>query len=222
MKPSPFLTLLVSVLASIQLSAQTQQATTTTATATAAAANQVVAGFTGGAVWTSGHSGTSIWYFPVLGDLDVTDLFALNSVSVPSIDKEHAYFIWVYDWKIQSRSQSGSGAGKMTVAVIPGGTATIYYSSNPLSRDWTDLNQRATWGVPVATFACSPAMFYSADGFQASDKFYFSATLIGSQLVGLRRKTFKFGDLIPRGMTCFSYGQQASSIQTGSCIAMGN
>jgi hypothetical protein len=188
----------------------------------AALTNQVVAGFTGGAVWSSANSGTSIWYFPVLGNLALTDLFALNSVAMPSVDKEHAYFIWVYDWKIQSKSQSGSGAGKMTLAVVPAGTATIYYSSNPLGRDWHDLTQRGSWGTPVAIFACSPTMFYSADAFQTSDKFYISATLVRVQTAAMRGKTFNLGDLIPHGMTCFSYGQQASSNQTGTCVAMGN
>lgn len=187
-----------------------------------AVANQVVAGFTGGAVWTSGNSGVCIWYFPVLGNLEITDLFALNSVALPQIDKEHAYFIWVSDWKINTTFQAGTGTSKVTVAVVPAGTGTVYYSPNPQNRDWSDPTQRSTWGVPVATFRRGAAMFHSPDGFQASDKFYFSATLTGSQLVNLRGKTFDFTDLMPHGMTCFEYGQQFSATETGSCIAMGN
>lgn len=208
-------------LASISLSGQVQDQTAASAV-TVTPANQVVAGFTGGAVWTSGNSAVAIWYFPVLGDLDAADLFELNNVAQPSIDREHAYFIWVYDWKTLTRSQSGSGGGKMTVAVVPAGTATIYYSPNPTARDWRDPTQRGTWGTPVATYACGPAMYYSADGFQTSDKFYFTATLKGSQLINLRKKTFNFKDLMPRGMTCFAYGQQFSTTQTGTCLALGN
>jgi hypothetical protein len=221
---SPYrLLLLFLALTSIPVSAQMQnQASGSASAASTPLANQVVAGFTGGAVWTSGNSAVSIWYFPVLGNLAVTDLFELNSLGVPSIDRQHAYFIWVYDWKTLTRSQSGSGAGKMTVAVVPAGTATIYYSSNPLGRDWTDLTQRSTWGAPVATFSCGPAMYYSADGFQVSDKFYFSATLSSIQTVTLRKKTVNFSDLLSRGMTCFAYGQQSSSTQTGTCTALGN
>lgn len=184
--------------------------------------NQIVAGFTGGAVWTSADSAVAVWYFPVLGNFETGDLFALNSVAVPAVDREHAYFVWVYDMKVQNRTQNGSGNAKMTVAVIPAGTATIYYSPNPLARDWSDLTQRATWGTPVATFNCSPAMFYSPDSFQVSDKLYISANLVRSQPVAMRGKTFNFSDLIPHGMTCFSYGQQFSALQTGSCVAMGN
>ena len=90
------------------------------------------------------HTAIAIWYFPVLGNFEASDLFALNNVAVPSIDREHAYFIWVYDWKIQGTSQSGKGAGKMTVAVVPAGTATIYYSAHPMNREWSDLTQRGT------------------------------------------------------------------------------
>jgi hypothetical protein len=212
--------LLVSLLATIPLSAQVSVRPPNTTTGVVA--NQVVAGFTGGAIWTSANSGICIWYFPVLGNLDITDLFALNNVAQPAIDRQHAYFIWVSDWKIQTTFQSGSGSGKVTVAVVPAGTGTIYYSPNPLNRDWTDPTQRATWGTPVATFTRSAAMFHSPDGFQFTDKFYFSATLVKNQTVVLRGKIVDFGDLMPHGMTCFEYGQQFSSTETGTCIAMGN
>lgn len=210
--------LLIFTFVALQLSAQGQ----VNSTVPSAHPNQIVAGFTGGAVWTSGNTAVAIWYFPVLGNFQASDLFELNNVAVPAIDRQHAYFIWVYDWKIQATTQSGKGAGKMTVAVVPAGTATIFYSPNPLNRDWSDPTQRSTWGTPVASFTCSPTMFYSADGFQSSDKLYISATLTRSQPVTLHGKTFNFGDLIPHGMTCFSYGQQFSATQTGSCIAMGN
>jgi len=182
---------------------------------TPAVASQVVIGFTGGSVWTSGSTGICIWYFPVLGNLELKSLFATEG-GAPVVDKEHAYLIWVSDWSIQA----GAGNGPLSLAVVPAGTATIYFSNNPTSRDWRDLSKRSSWGVPVATFVRGAGLFQSADSW-ASDKFYFSAPLVSSKSFSVNGKQFNFRNLIPNGMTCFEYGQAGSSSEAGSCVAMG-
>ena len=37
-------------------------------------------------------------------------------------------------------------------ALVPAGTATVYFTDDPTSRDFTNLADRKTWGTPVATF----------------------------------------------------------------------
>ena len=182
--------------------------------------------FTGGSVWTSSSTGTCLWYFPVLSDLPLSALFAPDNQDNPVIDKEHAYFLWVSDWSIRAMAtNSGFGGATMSLAVLPAGTATIYYSSNPTSRDWSDPGNpsaRSTWGVPIATFVRGGGLFQSPDGFVTSDKFYFSAALTWARTITLNGRPFNFRDLMPHGMTCFEYGQGYSTTETGSCIAMGN
>ena len=186
-------------------------------------ASQIFIAFTGGSVWTSDTTGTCIWYFPVLGNTDLSSLFAPDATGSPVIDKEHAYLIWVSDWSIQAMfTNSGFGNSTVTLAVVPAGTATIYYSSNPTSRDWSDITKRSTWGVPVATFARGAGLFHSPDGFQLTDKFFFSAPLVTSRPFVLGGRPFDLRDLMPHGMTCFEYGQQLSTTETGSCLTMGH
>ena len=200
-------------------------AVTLNATPPAGAAQSFIA-FTGGSVWNSGTTGTCIWFFPVLGDLPLSSLFATDASGQPAINKGHAYFIWVSDWAIQAMAtNSGFGGAPVSLAVLPSGSATIYYSNNPTLRDWSnpgDPSKRGTWGVPIATFVRGGGLFQSPDGFVTSDKFYFSAPLIWSKTVMLNGKPFSFRDLMPHGMTCFEYGQAFSSTEAGSCIAMGN
>jgi hypothetical protein len=120
--------------------------------------------------------------------------------------------------------EPGFGGAKATMAVLPAGTATIYYSSTPTLRDLSnpgDPNTRRNWGDPVAKFVRGGGLFHSPDQFQYSDKFQFSAPLIWSKTVTLKGRPFSFRDLIPHGMTCFEYGQGFSMTETGSCIAMG-
>lgn len=182
--------------------------------------SQTVAAFTGGSIWTSNATGTCIWYFPLLGDLDLKSLFATDSSGTPVIDKDHAYLIWVSDWSIQTMfGNSGYGGSNIALAIVPAGTATVYYSEHPTSRIWSD---RSSWGVPVATFKRRAGLFQSADNFQYTDKFYFSAPLVASRTFFLGRRPFNFRDLMPHGMTCFEYGQALSTTETGSCVAMGN
>lgn len=178
--------------------------------------SQMVIGFTGGSTWTSQTTGICIWYFPVVGSLDLASLFATDNHGVPVVDKEHSYFIWVSDWSIEAMF----GNGPFSLAVVPAGTGTIYYTNNPLSRDWSNLANRTTWGVPVAQFVRGAGLFQSTDNW-ASDKFYFSAPLVSSKNVNVNGKRFNFRDLLPDGMTCFEYGQAGSTSEAGSCMAMG-
>jgi len=178
--------------------------------------SEVVIGFTGGSTWTSESTGTCIWYFPVLGDLDLGSLFATDVSGNPVIDKKHSYLIWVSDWSVQAVF----GNAPFTLAVVPSGTATIYYSNNPTSRDWHDLSDRRTWGVPVAQFVRGAGLLQTTDNW-ASGKFYFSAPLVSSKAFSVSGKRFNFSDLIPNGMTCFEDGQAGSTSEAGSCIAIG-
>ena len=189
---------------------------------TPAVASQVVIGFTGGSVWTSGSTGTCIWYFPVLGNLDLKSLFASDTPSgAPIIDKEHAYLIWVSNWSIQTMfANPGFGGVTLSLAVVPAGGGTIYFNNNPTSRDWRNPANPGNLGVPVATFVRGAGLFQSADSW-TSDKFYFSAPLVSSKTFGVNGKQFNFRNLIPHGMTCFEYGQAGSTSEAGSCTAMG-
>lgn len=191
-----------------------------------AGASQVVIGFTGGSVWTSASTGICIWYFPVVGNLDLKSLFATDASGAPVVDKEHAYLIWASDWRIEAGfanpgfPNQGITNVTLSLAVVPAGDATIYFTNRPDTRDWSDLTNRSTWGVPVAKFVRGAGLFQSADGW-ISDKFYFSAPLVSSKTFSVNGKRFNFNDLIPHGMTCFEYGQAASSSEAGTCIATG-
>ncbi len=185
--------------------------------------SEVFIAFTGGSYWTSGSTGTCIWYFPILGNMELSSLFAPDANGSPVIDKEHAYFIWVSDWSIETMfTNPGFKGSVVTLAIVPTGTATIYYSSIPTSRDWSDVTKRSTWGIPVAKFVRGAGLFHSPDGFQLTDKFYFSAPLVASRTFTLGNKAFNFHNLMPHGITCFEYGQQLSTTETGSCFTMGN
>jgi hypothetical protein len=195
--------------------------------ADAAGASQVVIGFTGGSTWTSASTGICVWYFPVIGDLDLGFLFAPDTSGAPIIDKQHAYLIWVSDWSIQvgfanaGFTNTGIKNVTLSLAVVPAGEGTIYFSNRPDTRDWSDLTKRSTWGIPVAKFVRGGGLFQSADSW-ASDKFFFSAPLVSSETFSLNGVEFNFRDLIPNGMTCFEYGQAASSSEVGSCTAVGS
>jgi len=211
MKRACILLLLVPMIASIPLLGQK-----------APHEGQVISAFTGGSVWTSSSGGTCITYFPVLGDLNVAELFAPDATGAPQIDKEHAYFIWVSDWSISYMFQnSGFGGSVISLALVPAGKATIYYTDNPLSRVWSDVTDRSTWGVPVATFIRGGGMFQSPDGFVQTDRFYYSAQLVTSRDVNLHGRRFNFREVVPHGMTCFENGQVGSTTEVGACTAMG-
>ncbi|HZU24191.1 MAG TPA: hypothetical protein VFA04_01645 [Bryobacteraceae bacterium] len=189
-----------------------------------AANGQVVLTFAGGSVWTSNSGGTCLWYFPTLGNLDITALFQDGKTDV-----QHAYLLWVSDWSIKAlvtqgqlppHSQPNPSFG-WSLAVIPQGDATVYFSNNPTGRNLTQVTDRRTWGVPIAKFVRGGGLFQSPDGFM-SDKFFFSAFLQWSTPFGdTNRRPFSLGDLIPYGMTCFEFGLNSSTMETGTCVAMG-
>jgi hypothetical protein len=213
MKRNLICILLASMFAVIQLGAQAGPPPGT---------SQVFMAFTGGSVWTSDHTGTCIWYFPVLGDMPLTSLFATDNSGTPVINKEHAYFIWVSDWEIIAGGENaGFGGAKVSMAILRPGDATIYYSDNPTGRLWTDYSQRGTWGIPVAKFTRGAGLFQSPDGFAQTDRFIFSAQLNESRDVSLPDSHFNFRKLMPYGISCFEFGQNQSTTETGACIAMG-
>ena len=179
--------------------------------------SQVAIAFTGGSVWTSGTTGICMWYFPVVGTFDLKALFMTNSTGAPIVDMQHAYLIWVSDFSVQVLP---TPAGQF-LALAPSGTATIYYSSNPAARDLSDRTKRSTWGEVVATFTRAASIVRSGDGL-ASDTFTFSADLVSSRTFSLNGRMFNFNNLIPQGMTCFEYGQNGSSFEAGTCVAIGS
>jgi hypothetical protein len=111
--------------------------------------------------------------------------------------------------------------GSTTLALVPTGTATVYFAARPESRNWKDLSERSTWGEPVATFTRNASILRSPDGF-ASDTFIFTAELVSSKTFSMNGRPFNFRDLIPHGITCFENGQAGSTAETGTCVATGN
>ena len=184
--------------------------------------SEVAIGFVGGSVWTSPTTGICIWRFPVVGKLGLASLFAPGPSGGPVYDREHAYLIWVSDFSVDVvvASDHTGGSGPLFRAVAPAGTATIYFSETPTSRVWTDLTNRHTWGMPVATFVRERSLVRSDDDL-ATDTFIFSARLISSRSFSVNGSHFNFADLIPYGMTCFEHGQNGSSAESGTCVAVG-
>lgn len=156
-----------------------------------AGASQVALGFNGGSAWTS------------------------SSTGAPVIDRQHSYLLWVSDFSVQVLP-----AGNYFLGLAPAGTATIYFSANPTTRDFTDLTKRGTWGVPVAVFERKASLVRSADGL-VTDTFVFPAELLSSETFNLGGIEFDFKDLLPHGMTCHEYGQNQSSWESGTCFAIG-
>jgi hypothetical protein len=185
-----------------------------------AGASQVAIGFMGGSTWTSASTGICIWYFPVVGNLDLGSLFAPSGA--PITDRAHSYLIWVSDFSVDVLVASASvgGSGPLFRALGPTGKATIYFNPNPTSRDWSDLTKRGTWGEPVAVFTRELSLVRSDDDL-ATDTFIFSAKLVSSETFSLNGKNFNFRDLIPHGMTCFEYGKTFTTVESGTCVAIG-
>jgi hypothetical protein len=182
-----------------------------------APSSDVVLGFTGGATWTSAYTGICVWYLPLLGDEDLGSLFEAPS-GTPILDREHAYFVWVSDFSVVALT----APAPFSLVLVPTGTATIYYNSNPTTRVFSNLKQRSSWGTPVATFTRKASLLRSPDGF-ASDTFIFSNELVSSvQFSMANGKKMDFKKLVPNGMTCFEYGHIGSSWESGVCVARGN
>jgi len=155
--------------------------------------------------------GLCLIYYTMVGGLDLKSLFAGPLFGPPVVDRAHAYFIWVSDYKAQQMSSNK----EFTSFMILEGAATIYFTDRPDLRDWTD---RSTWGEPVATFVRKAGMFQSRDG-GISGTFANTAQLVSSQPFRLNGTTFDFKDLIPQGMTCFE--TIVGDYEAGSCIAIG-
>lgn len=185
-----------------------------------AGASEVAIGFMGGSTWTSPSTGICIWYFPVVGNLDLGSLFAPSGA--PVVDRNHAYLIWVSDFSVDVlvASDSVGGTGPLFRALGPAGKATIYFSPDPENRVWSDLTDRRTWGTPVAVFTRELSLVRSDDDL-ATDTFTFSAILTWSRTFTLNGKRFNFANLIPHGMTCFEYGKTFTTVESGTCVAVG-
>jgi hypothetical protein len=115
--------------------------------AESAGASQVALAFAGGSTWTSASTGICIWYFPVVGNLDSGSLFAADSTGAPVMDRAHSYLLWVSDFSVQPLPVTS-----YFLALAPAGQGTIYYTTRPDLRNFSDLTKRSTWGEPVATF----------------------------------------------------------------------
>jgi hypothetical protein len=202
-----------------------------------ASASATVISFAGGSVWKADYSGgTCVWYLPVVGNLTLESLF--SDPKNPA--KETTYLVWVSEFTVQMLPAaapflpvpaSAAQAPPYALVLAPSGTGTIYLQSDPSKRVWPkgtasspvtpaslkDMN----WGVPVATFTRNASIVRSVDGL-ASDTFVFTADLLQSVTFQLPNgQLFDFDDLIPHGMTCFEYGEQMSSWESGTCVARG-
>jgi hypothetical protein len=162
-----------------------------------------------------GFDGVCLIYYTLVGDLDLKSLFALDAHHQPVVDRAHAHFIWVSDYKAQGLSGQGQNA-LFTSFLILEGTATIYYTDRPDLRNW---NNRSTWGDPVAKFVRKAGMFQSMDG-GYSGTLANTAELVSSKPFKLNGKTFDLKNLIPQGMTCFE-NLGVNGEEAGSCIAVG-
>jgi hypothetical protein len=158
-----------------------------------------------------GFDGLCLVYYTMIGDLDLKSLFAGPLFGNPVIDRAHANFIWVSDYKAIPLAANK----EFTSFSIVEGTATIYYTDRPDLRDW---NNRSTWGEPVATYVRKAGMFVSRDG-GFSGTFASTAELVSSKPFKVNGKNFNFKDLAPNGITCFETA--AGDYEAGSCISVG-
>lgn len=193
-----------------------------------AVAGQMAIGIIGGATWNETFTGGTCWgYLPLVGEIGLAqstpggqyspDLF--SDPTQPS--SQTAYLFWVSDFQTVALPTPAGQA--FTIVLVPSGTATIYYTNTPASRDLTnvrDVATRKTWGDPVATFTRRASLLYTADAF-TSDNMTFSAELVSSKSFTLNRNPFNFKDLIPYGMTCFESGRNASTSEASTCFAAG-
>ncbi len=188
-----------------------------------AGTSEVAIAVRGGSAWSSPATGTCIWYLPLVGKLDWRSLFSAPPTGDPSLDRQHAYLVWVSDFSVEvlEAPPSLGGSGSLFVAFAPSGEATIYYSDTPETRDFSDPNHPTNLGEPVATFVRKASLLRSNDSL-VTDTFIFSAELISSSTFSLNGKHFNFADLIPQGMTCFEYGENFSSVEFATCTAIGN
>jgi hypothetical protein len=184
-----------------------------------AGTSQVVLAFTGGSVYTSDTTGTCVWYPVLIGDLPQQLLFSGSMFVAPVVDKEHAYFIWVSDftWQVLPPNKNFN-----SLQLIPEGEGTIYFTTRPDLRDWSDWTKRGTWGEPVAKFIRKAGLFQSADG-GMTGTMTSTAQLVSSHTFSIFGRSFNFADLIPHGMTCFEtgVGDENGEAEAGTCTAIG-
>lgn len=184
-----------------------------------AGTSQVVLAFTGGSVYTSDTAGVCVWYPVLVGDLPLQLLFAAPLLGAPVVDRAHAYFIWVSDftWKELPSNKTFN-----SLQLIPEGEGTIYFTTRPDLRDWSDLTKRETWGEPVAKFIRKAGLFQSTDG-GMTGSMTSTAQLVSSHTFAIFGKSFNFADLMPHGMTCFEtgVGDENSEAEAGTCTAVG-
>jgi hypothetical protein len=184
-----------------------------------AGSSQVVLAFTGGSEYTSDTAGVCMWYPVLVGDLPLQLLFSAPLFQPPVVDKEHAYFIWVSDFTWQDLPPNKNFN---SLQLIPEGEATIYFTTRPDLRNWSDLSKRDTWGEPVAKFVRKAGLFQSADG-GMTGTMTSVAQLVSSHTFSIFGKSFNFADLMPHGMTCFEtgVGDEKGEAEAGTCLAIG-
>ena len=187
--------------------------------AQAAGTSQVVLAFTGGSVYTSDTAGVCMFYPVLLGDLPLQLLFSAPLFGKPVVDKEHAYFIWVSDFTWQDLSPNKNFNA---LQLIPEGEGTIYFTTRPDLRNWSDWTKRSTWGEPVAKFTRKAGLFQSADG-GMTGTMTTTSQLVSSHTFSIFGKSFNFADLMPYGMTCFEtgVGDEYGEAEAGTCTAIG-
>ena len=146
-------------------------------------------------------------------------LFSGPMFGAPVVDKEHAYFIWVSDFSSQVLPPNKNFN---YLALVPEGEGTIYFTTRPDLRDWSDWTKRDTWGEPVAKFIRKAGLFQSADG-GATGGMTSTAQLVSSHTFSIFQTSFNFADLIPHGMTCFEtgVGDEYGEAEAGTCTAVG-
>jgi hypothetical protein len=188
---------------------------------------QVVVSLIGGAAWNSAYTAGTCWgYLPMVGPLGISQTLFNGHIPGLFSDPEHpsmqtAYLMWVSDFETMTLPTPDGQA--FTVVLVPSGTATIYYTATPASRDLTNVRDettRASWGTPVATFTRHAGHLQTADNF-ASDTMVFWAELVSSKSFTIQGVQFNFRDLIPYGMTCFESGRNASTSEASTCVAAG-
>src|ERR1039458_3127666 len=159
-----------------------------------AGTSQVVLAFTGGSVYTSDTTGICMWYPVLVGDLPLQLLFSAPLFQPPVVDKEHAYFIWVSEFSSQVLP---SNKNFNYLALVLEGEGTIYFTTRPDLRDWSDWTKRETWGEPVAKFGRKAGLFQSADGGMTGGMTN-TAQLVSSHTFAIFGKSFNFARDPPR------------------------
>ena len=171
-----------------------------------------------------GNTGLCLTYYTMIGDLGLNSLFMLDTLGYPQVDRKHAYFIWVSDYKWQNvpanpKAPPNPNNSVFSFTMILQGTATIYYTAHPELRVFDSIKDptRSTWGDPVAKFVRKTGMFQSLDGGN-SGTFANTAELVSSKPFPFQGKTFNLKDVIPQGMTCFE--TISGSYEAGTCVAI--